>query len=94
LITASIRFPNTFSNNTVTIGETLMNPKTCEILSPMPGIILKYEKQIGDTVEEGKTVVILEAMKMDNPIPAPESGASNRSTSIQAMRYPKLPYYV
>jgi biotin carboxyl carrier protein len=78
----------------MTIGKTLMNPKTCEILAPMTGIIFEYEKQIADTVEEGKTVVILEAMRMKNPIPAPESGVSNRFTPIQAMRCPMLAYYV
>jgi len=71
-----------------------MNPETCEILTPMPGIILKYKKQIGDTVEEGETVVILEAMKMENPIPAMQSNTSDRSTSIQAIPCPKMPYYV
>jgi len=29
---------------------------------------------VGDTVEKGDTVVILEAMKMENALPAPCSG--------------------
>ena len=58
-----------------------MNQKTCEIVSPMPGIILKYEKKVGDSVVEGETVVVLEAMKMENPLLAPESGV------IQAIHY-------
>ena len=29
---------------------------------------------MGDTVEKGETVVILEAMKMENALPAPGSG--------------------
>lgn len=44
------------------------------ITAPMPGMIVRYEKQIGDTVNEGDTVVILEAMKMENVLPAPVSG--------------------
>ena len=40
----------------------------------MPGMIINYEKQVGDTVEEGETVVILEAMKMENSLPAPVGG--------------------
>ena len=40
----------------------------------MPGMIVKYEKQVGDAVNEGETVVILEAMKMENALPAPVSG--------------------
>lgn len=44
------------------------------IKAPMPGMIIRYEKQIGDTVSKGDTVVILEAMKMENSLPAPVGG--------------------
>jgi oxaloacetate decarboxylase alpha subunit/pyruvate carboxylase subunit B len=40
----------------------------------MPGMIVKYEKNVGDEVAEGETVVILEAMKMENALPAPCGG--------------------
>ena len=40
----------------------------------MPGMIVSYEKKIGDTVEAGETVVVLEAMKMENALPAPAGG--------------------
>jgi len=42
--------------------------------APMPGMIVNYKKQVGDSVTEGETVVILEAMKMENALPAPVSG--------------------
>jgi oxaloacetate decarboxylase alpha subunit/pyruvate carboxylase subunit B len=42
--------------------------------APMPGMIVKYEKQVGDAVSKGDTVVILEAMKMENALPAPADG--------------------
>jgi oxaloacetate decarboxylase alpha subunit/pyruvate carboxylase subunit B len=42
--------------------------------APMPGMIIKYAKNVGDSVTEGDTVVILEAMKMENALPAPASG--------------------
>ena len=42
--------------------------------APMPGMIVKYEKEVGDRVEKGETVLILEAMKMENALPAPASG--------------------
>ncbi|MCP3953673.1 MAG: carboxylase, partial [Desulfobacterales bacterium] len=42
--------------------------------APMPGMIVKYETNVGDTVNEGETVVILEAMKMENALAAPCSG--------------------
>jgi oxaloacetate decarboxylase alpha subunit/pyruvate carboxylase subunit B len=40
----------------------------------MPGMIISYAKQVGESVEQGETVVVLEAMKMENALPAPESG--------------------
>ena len=42
--------------------------------APMPGMIVSYAKKVGESVEEGETVVILEAMKMENALPAPVSG--------------------
>ncbi len=42
--------------------------------APMPGMIVKYEKNVGDTVKVGDTIVILEAMKMENALPAPVAG--------------------
>ena len=42
--------------------------------APMPGMIVSVKKNVGDTVEEGETVVVLEAMKMENALPAPASG--------------------
>jgi biotin carboxyl carrier protein len=39
-----------------------------EIRSPMPGMILKIKKNEGDSVKEGDSVMILEAMKMENDI--------------------------
>ena len=44
------------------------------VTAPMPGVIVKYEKKVGDAISQGETVVILEAMKMENALPAPASG--------------------
>ncbi len=49
--------------------------------APMPGMIVKYSKQVGDAVSKGDTVVILEAMKMENALPAPADG------TVQAINY-------
>jgi oxaloacetate decarboxylase alpha subunit/pyruvate carboxylase subunit B len=45
-----------------------------KVIAPMPGKIVNYEKQVGEEVAEGETVVILEAMKMENTLPAPSDG--------------------
>ena len=44
------------------------------IVAPMPGMVIKFEKQIGEKVSTGDTVLILEAMKMENAITAPCDG--------------------
>ena len=44
------------------------------LTAPMPGMIISYEKNVGDSVNQGETVVILEAMKMENSLPAPAGG--------------------
>jgi pyruvate carboxylase subunit B len=48
--------------------------KGTEVRAPMPGLIVNFEKNPGDAVNEGDTVVVLEAMKMENAIPAPVGG--------------------
>lgn len=47
------------------------------VKAPMPGLILRIKKNNGDFVERGETVLILEAMKMENEIRAPVSGNIN-----------------
>lgn len=49
------------------------NHKTI-IKSPMPGLVLKIFKTPGETIKKGETVLILEAMKMENEIKAPIDG--------------------
>ncbi len=44
------------------------------IAAPMPGMLVKYEKQVGDSINVGETVLVLEAMKMYNNIPCPVKG--------------------
>ncbi len=51
------------------------------LIAPMPGMVVKYEKQVGDSVSEGETVVVLEAMKMQNALPSPVSG------TVKAINY-------
>lgn len=45
-----------------------------DIKSPMPGLVLKINKNIGDKVYKGETVLVLEAMKMENEIKSPVDG--------------------
>ncbi len=44
------------------------------VKSPLPGVILDIKVREGDTVKKGQTVLILEAMKMENNINATKDG--------------------
>ncbi|NEX12488.1 MAG: biotin attachment protein [Prosthecochloris sp.] len=42
--------------------------------SAMPGTVIAIEVEVGDTVNEGDDVLVIEAMKMESPVKAPKSG--------------------
>lgn len=44
------------------------------VTAPMPGTIIDIAVKEGDTVKAGQLCVILEAMKMENELPAPCDG--------------------
>ena len=45
-----------------------------KVSSPMPGKILAVKANVGDSVKKGQVSLILEAMKMENEVVAPEDG--------------------
>lgn len=49
-----------------------------KILSPMAGTVWKVVKAVGDEVEYGDPVVILESMKMEIPVEADQRGTVTR----------------
>ncbi len=53
--------------------QQILHHKT-ELKAPMPGMILKIKKQVGDKVEPGDSIIILEAMKMENDLRATTNG--------------------
>ena len=44
------------------------------ITAVMPGLVIKIHKKVGDRVEAGEVVMILEAMKMQNELQARQAG--------------------
>jgi len=44
------------------------------VLAPMPGLILRLNFEVGDTVKAGDVIAVLEAMKMENEIVSHKSG--------------------
>ena len=53
------------------------------IKTPLPGVIIDVKVAVGDTVKKGQTVVVLEAMKMENNINADRDG---KVTAIQVAK--------
>ena len=44
------------------------------MLTPLPGLIIRIEKKVGDPVKNGETIMVLESMKMETPLNAPTDG--------------------
>jgi biotin carboxyl carrier protein len=49
-----------------------------EILAPMPGKVVRVLAAVGDPVEAGQGLLVVEAMKMQNEILSPKSGKVER----------------
>ncbi len=45
-----------------------------DIVAPMPGLVLEINVQKGDVTESGSSLIILEAMKMENVLSSPGDG--------------------
>jgi biotin carboxyl carrier protein len=45
-----------------------------DVKAPMPGLLLKLKVKAGDEIKLGESILILEAMKMENELRAPASG--------------------
>ncbi len=59
------------------------------VTAPMPGTVLDIKVSVGDTVENGQVLLILEAMKMENEIMAGKAGkvasiSVNKGASVSA----------
>jgi len=49
-----------------------------QILAPMPGKVVRVITKVGDSVEAGQGLLVVEAMKMQNEIRSPKSGIVGR----------------
>ena len=54
-------------------GETAVHGEAI-IKSPMPGIIISTPAMVGDVVQKGDKIIILESMKMENELRSPRDG--------------------
>ena len=53
-----------------------------QIKAPMPGLVTIVAVEVGQTVESGQRVAVLEAMKMENELRSPRSGTV-KSVNVQ-----------
>ena len=44
------------------------------VVAPMPGLVVKLHVAVGDEVQAGQAVVVMEAMKMENELRSPAAG--------------------
>jgi acetyl-CoA carboxylase biotin carboxyl carrier protein len=49
-------------------------PRMANVEAHITGTVWKLEVAVGDTVEEGDTVLILESMKMEMPVESEDEG--------------------
>lgn len=54
-----------------------------ELRTPMPGVVVSIAAKPGDAVSRGDTLVVVEAMKMENNIASPRDGTI-KSIHVQA----------
>ena len=53
---------------------TASGSRVTEVVAPIPGIVSDIKVRAGDSVKPGDTLVVIEAMKMENPIRSPREG--------------------
>jgi pyruvate carboxylase subunit B len=56
------------------VSEGVEEAPDVPVAAPMPGLVSSFAVEIGQPVSVGDTVVVLEAMKMENSMPSPVSG--------------------
>lgn len=56
------------------ISKPAANGGSAAVVAPLPGVVLSIPVKVGDTVKASDTVLLLEAMKMENAIHAGRDG--------------------
>jgi biotin carboxyl carrier protein len=54
-----------------------------KITAPMPGKVVRILAAVGAQVEAGQSVIVIEAMKMQNELKAPKSGAVKKVNVVE-----------
>ena len=73
-ITRPAAAPKTESGAPIVARPAAASGSKSAVKSPLPGVILDIKVKEGETVKKGQTIIILEAMKMENNINANKDG--------------------
>jgi len=82
--------PNAPTAPTQVVKPTAPSTGKSGVKSPLPGVILDIKVNVGDTVKKGQTIIILEAMKMENNINAIRTVRLLPSTSTRETLFLKV----
>ena len=66
--------PRPHARRSGSAGKPASAASAAALTAPMQGTIVKVAAQNGDTVSEGDVIVVVEAMKMEQPLPAHRAG--------------------
>lgn len=59
---------------TVATAAPATSGEEVDVKAPVPGAVLRINKKVGDSVEDGEDLLVLEAMKMELPVKSTASG--------------------
>ena len=81
------RFPvEAFDERTLAIrqlaGSTAGPTGPAPVRAPMPGMIVRVTVQVGDQVQSGQGLIVMEAMKMENELRATGAGTVKRVLAV------------
>ncbi len=62
------------THHTVETTPSIPGSTICEVVAPMPGDITKIHVTVGQSVQPGDPLFVLDAMKMKNTVHAPQAG--------------------
>jgi len=63
---------------------------TANIAAPMPGLVVKVLKKVGDKVAKGEGIIIVEAMKMENEVKSSKNGVVDQIKIKEGDKVDKL----
>ncbi len=81
-VNGTISIPNT-APKSEPVAQSIQTTGGIEVEAPMQGLVVSIDVNLGDMVKAGDTLLVLEAMKMENPIVAPADG---KVTSIMVKK--------